>query len=235
MECNTATETVQEPATATKRCPKCGVVKPHDDFYKNSHRTNGLSSYCKECTSKRNKRRYRAGGKAAQKKRIKDKAVKRCVRCDKVKAQSEYAPDITSEDGRQDVCSDCIAIYARYSECEPDTEEQIKSKVRLVGKYVGRQLVSIVREMALLQDAINRERDQHDIHVSEEQDRTESFLRRAVGRQIILERLLRAIFSKGTVQGDNMLACEYGYVRYVDGRLRVGLHPDVARLHSDKP
>lgn len=32
-----------------KKCPKCGLIKPIGEFYKNSTRKDGLSTYCKEC------------------------------------------------------------------------------------------------------------------------------------------------------------------------------------------
>lgn len=34
-----------------KRCPRCGETKSVDEFYKNSHEKDGLSTWCKECTS----------------------------------------------------------------------------------------------------------------------------------------------------------------------------------------
>lgn len=34
---------------ATKRCPTCGVEKPHGEYGKNKSRSDGLSFYCKPC------------------------------------------------------------------------------------------------------------------------------------------------------------------------------------------
>lgn len=36
-------------STTLKTCPKCGKVKPLDQFAKDSTRVSGVSSYCKEC------------------------------------------------------------------------------------------------------------------------------------------------------------------------------------------
>lgn len=45
-------------AILTKRCSKCGVVKPHDSFYRNASRNNRLMGPCKECRSAYQKWRY---------------------------------------------------------------------------------------------------------------------------------------------------------------------------------
>jgi hypothetical protein len=41
-----------------KRCPKCSTQKNFDSFNKNKSSLDGLSSYCKECMSSYNKKRY---------------------------------------------------------------------------------------------------------------------------------------------------------------------------------
>lgn len=45
--------------TTTKVCRKCGQEKPDSEFYKGANK-DGLSSYCKECTSEYNKTKYAA-------------------------------------------------------------------------------------------------------------------------------------------------------------------------------
>jgi len=37
----------------TKRCRKCNVVKDADEFHKNNHHKDGLTSYCKKCCRER--------------------------------------------------------------------------------------------------------------------------------------------------------------------------------------
>ena len=51
--------------TAVKRCPRCGHVKPADQFYRR-RRGRRLSSYCKPCT--------RAASREAQRCRRRDPA-----------------------------------------------------------------------------------------------------------------------------------------------------------------
>ena len=40
-----------------KQCSKCGVVKPANEFHKNSRRPDGLQRYCKPCKSENDKTR----------------------------------------------------------------------------------------------------------------------------------------------------------------------------------
>lgn len=41
----------------TKRCAKCGEVKPVSEFYKSKESKDGLQSYCKECHRAANSKR----------------------------------------------------------------------------------------------------------------------------------------------------------------------------------
>lgn len=41
-----------------KTCNRCGVEKPHGDFYKKKAVKSGLSSWCKECTKENNRNIY---------------------------------------------------------------------------------------------------------------------------------------------------------------------------------
>jgi hypothetical protein len=42
----------------TKKCPKCGEVKPASGFGKDLGVKTGLRSWCKDCDSARTKQRY---------------------------------------------------------------------------------------------------------------------------------------------------------------------------------
>ena len=41
-----------------KRCPSCGVQKPHSDFTRNRRRPDGLQSYCTDCSRAYQRRHY---------------------------------------------------------------------------------------------------------------------------------------------------------------------------------
>ncbi len=96
--------------------------------------------------------------------------------------------------------------------------------------------MSIIREMATIQYAINEERSESKKRIAEEREQSESIVGKTVRRQVTLERLLRAVCVKKMPKGrDNVLACEYGDVQYADERLRVTLNPDVAWKQRGKP
>ena len=42
----------------TKRCPKCGEVKPADEFFRSSSSIDGLQSYCRSCAKDYNSTWY---------------------------------------------------------------------------------------------------------------------------------------------------------------------------------
>ena len=41
-----------------KKCPKCGIEKPHTDFYRDKHKPSGRKCYCKTCCSIQQKHSY---------------------------------------------------------------------------------------------------------------------------------------------------------------------------------
>lgn len=43
--------TITKISEKTKRCPKCGQVKPFSEFYKSAASKSGLQSYCKDCAN----------------------------------------------------------------------------------------------------------------------------------------------------------------------------------------
>lgn len=65
----------------TKLCPKCGRTLPVTEFYKNSSKGDGVSTYCKECTKT-------AISSYKKKKRTGD-LVAKLIECSEKKAQEE--------------------------------------------------------------------------------------------------------------------------------------------------
>ena len=52
---NNETEMMDNVEVKTKRCSKCGQIKPISEFYKKKSSKDGLYSICKECRNKKNK------------------------------------------------------------------------------------------------------------------------------------------------------------------------------------
>lgn len=54
------TDVIPRRQGALKRCPSCGVVRPVDDFWRNTSRYDGCSTYCKICGQPQKPQRPRA-------------------------------------------------------------------------------------------------------------------------------------------------------------------------------
>lgn len=57
-------------------CSNCHGFKPHDQFYKNKFKKNGLESHCKECILIRKAKKYKIESKVKKK----TKYLRRCKR-----------------------------------------------------------------------------------------------------------------------------------------------------------
>lgn len=114
----------REQRTLTKRCPKCGEVKPLEAFPSHKGTRDGRSSWCRVCDNKRQREaRWKKQGippeqwsrlheeaeaRAARRNSVPD-GYKACTRCDEVKPLEEFSPDKRSRDGRQSWCRVCNA------------------------------------------------------------------------------------------------------------------------------
>jgi hypothetical protein len=59
-----------------KRCSRCGIEKPHDQFHRNSLREDGLQSYCKLCKKGIDAEIYARGGEEYKRhKRLRQRAI----------------------------------------------------------------------------------------------------------------------------------------------------------------
>lgn len=64
--------------TGSKRCSRCGEVKPRADFPPNRHRREGLQSYCRTCgTAMQRERRERVG---TERERLQNIAYRAAIR-----------------------------------------------------------------------------------------------------------------------------------------------------------
>lgn len=63
----------------TKKCPKCGIVKAQGMFYKATIRPDGMSSWCKECSSDYDKKRDATESRRSNRSMMSDAKNKRRV------------------------------------------------------------------------------------------------------------------------------------------------------------
>ncbi len=128
MDNNTALQTVEEPATQTKRCSRCGEDKPLDAFSPRRMNKSRYASECKACHAIR----Y---GKYSEKKK-EEQEIKLCAKCGKIKALDQFYRDASRPDKHKCSCKECMnADMGWYPE-------------GTTGDYVESQIISIIQAMA---------------------------------------------------------------------------------------
>ena len=90
-----------------KTCTKCNTELDNDSFYKNSKTLDGLSSWCKTCTS--NASKY----VPKPRKRAEKENHKHCAKCDSEKPITEFNANHRSKDGLSSWCKECKQAYDR--------------------------------------------------------------------------------------------------------------------------
>ena len=86
-----------------KECPKCGLVKKADGFYRDSKRSSGLQVYCKECQFRSNGKRKELAAKRAE---LAARGLKDCTKCKEVKPVGEFFK-ASNSDGLASRCKVC--------------------------------------------------------------------------------------------------------------------------------
>lgn len=91
--------------TPSKRCPKCGVVKPYEKFGKDKSTKDGFTWQCREC-----RRKYKAQEIYNS---IRTETEKLCSTCGKFKPYTDFSEDRRRKDGRQASCRICARERVR--------------------------------------------------------------------------------------------------------------------------
>jgi hypothetical protein len=89
-----------------KECRACHVVKPANEFYGNTQKKDGLSSYCKECTLAKMKAAY---VKRPAKPRPPE-GMKKCTHCKEVLPVEQFSSNRRNKDGLSYNCRKCDVI-----------------------------------------------------------------------------------------------------------------------------
>jgi len=99
------------PQIESKRCSKCGQLKPAADFYSSKGSSDGYSCHCRLCVQKQKQSYYRrlAARRKSEMPRIE---TKRCPRCAEVKPVSEFYKGVGKVGGYATHCKDCASVGA---------------------------------------------------------------------------------------------------------------------------
>ena len=101
-----------------KRCSKCKKQKDESEFSKNRSRKDGLSNWCRDCWRAYVRERYKKEGKVLKTyyryeecHRVGDGVKqKRCRRCKRWKAESDFYKKRRHNDGLISWCKECVNV-----------------------------------------------------------------------------------------------------------------------------
>ena len=104
-----------EKQVGMKRCTKCGKLKDKSEFGKEKRIKNGLMSWCKQCEQQyqrvyylRTRKVTRRNFKYEESHRVSGGVKqKRCRKCRRWKARSEFHRDSNNKDGIRVECKKC--------------------------------------------------------------------------------------------------------------------------------
>lgn len=214
------------PQVEKKKCKRCNQTKPLTDFSKNKRSPDGKDFYCKACVKIDSDNR-KAGAAKAKK--------KQCATCGKIKSAADYTKDKKSPDGLNIKCKQCYNAYIRA--CR-NTQKAGKGEGRRVnpGIQKWRQVAGVLREMAELQLAINREnaacKKRIALIKAYSDEVTEPCYSHQIALQVMLEEFLKTncVKAKPTVK-----AFRFGSLRYSRGKVQLKLNVDHAEQRLGKP
>lgn len=113
--------------TTTKRCSKCGELKPHDQFYINNI-TGRVAAACKPCYLARRRELYAPTAKRPKYDTPPD-GMKYCRRCGLAKPHDAFCRESRASDGLSSHCKSCRADESReYRGNNQEKERQRQHK-----------------------------------------------------------------------------------------------------------
>ena len=99
------------PYIESKRCSKCGQLKPVGDFYASTRNRDGYSCHCKLCVQNQ-KQSYHRRLAARRQSEIRRTDTKKCPKCRQVKRVSEFYKAVGKVDGYRALCKECDSSSA---------------------------------------------------------------------------------------------------------------------------
>jgi 5-methylcytosine-specific restriction endonuclease McrA len=109
---------------AEKLCPDCNMVKPRSEFYNRSNHSDGLTTYCKECTAKQNmemRRNLKAKEPSVE--------CKVCPQCGGEKLASDFYLSPKRGDGLSWICKLCTRKRVKeWAEKNPEMKDALDKR-----------------------------------------------------------------------------------------------------------
>lgn len=106
-----------------KHCPKCGETKPAAQFYAIKSRSDGLSSYCRECQVRDTKARYNPHPRYRA-----PEGMKWCPRCQTMLSRERFGKNRSAHDGLQPRCKPCSVAAVTASRHKDPTSHRKSSR-----------------------------------------------------------------------------------------------------------
>ena len=210
-----------------KRCPRCGLLKPIKEFYRNRARPDGRSDWCKDC---KKDHKYSKPPVATIM-----PGQKQCTSCKVIKSRSEFHRCSNRADGLQSRCKECsravVAERQRKRKAKKDAAERGRGDFKI---FNIQQMDSVVREMAGTQLEIEAELRVCQQRVSRMiQDSAEALGPRRRRMKMLKNAIECYFIREGRTKATNKL--RFGSVRFYRDNAEVDLDVNQAERCMGKP
>lgn len=209
-----------------KKCTKCGIVKPAEDFNKSKKSRDGLQWNCKSC-----RRVWRLEQRNKEKTSPDEK---RCSACKIIKPRRAFYRNSLSSDGLRSWCIDCEKVYNRIvkKHCYKAKDRERKSRI---GIDSWEQVDSALRQMAEIQLAVNHESERRDNILATIKDYDEK-ISVMVYQQGFIRSLIEAFLHRVCPkQTETKKRFRFGSISFFRNKLEVFLNLEYARVRIELP
>jgi hypothetical protein len=225
MDVNKALKTVKTLENKGKKCVKCRKIKPAEDFTKSKRNPDRLSCECKRCQKIR--RDFYA------KKQL-ESVTKCCPKCGISKPATDFHKNRRSPDGLQHQCKECDKTY-KIVYRKLCREGGLDKKTR-IGISTWGQVNSVLREMAELQIAINKENAALEKRIAMIREYSQDAIEPSLCHQICLQFMLEEFLKKRCAKHKiTFKQCRFGFVRFHRGKMDFKLNIVLAEKRIGLP
>lgn len=112
-----------------KKCSKCGEIKPAEEFHIDKSKKEGLSSFCKKCSNKENKRRANINKQINVNREFNLTLIKKCYQCGEEKTLNNFFKNNQNKDGFGSLCKSCNYKYQQTEHRKLIRKRSVKKRV----------------------------------------------------------------------------------------------------------